>query len=312
MTSKAQMSPNGARGENHATRGRSISARQAGPISLTLKHLPAAAAFLLLAACSTQSELRFSAQMSEVPATRAVILPPPGGPSVVAVVERKYQNGVSQEIALSTASATPGQNAIYVSMVNDFETLSEIDDTLRVRRITPEVIQNEMDDRLAGVDMRISLFYAQNKYGPFGFATGRSSVGDLCLYAWQQIEPTTPAILTPGGAISVRLRLCDADATEEQLLRTMYAFTIVAHFASPDWNPYGDPPAVSPSLGEMDAPINPLASGQFGSTPPVRAPAPVRRVVTRPVLKDTEAAPIAPPATRQEPLSGYPVVPPPP
>lgn len=130
--------------------------------------------------------------MSEVPPTKAVILPPPGGPSVVAVLERKYQNGVSQEIALSTASATPGQNAFHVSMVNDFETLSELDDTLRVRRVSPEVVQNEMEERLAGVAMRISLFYAQNKFGPFGFATGRSSAGDLCLYAWQQIEPRSP------------------------------------------------------------------------------------------------------------------------
>ena len=232
---------------------------------------------------------------------------------MVAVVERKFQNGVTQEIALSTASATPGQNAIYVSMVNDLETMSEIDDTLRVRRVTPSLVQTEMEDRLAGVEMRTSLFYAQNKYGPFGFATGRSSVGDLCLYAWQQIEPSTPVYFTPGGAVSVRLRLCDADATEEQLLRTMYGYTIAAHFASDNWNPYGEPPPVSSSLGELDAPLNPLASGEFGSAPRAKpAPPAVRRNVARPVLKDTETRPAPAPETRQEPLSGYPIVPPPP
>jgi hypothetical protein len=254
--------------------------------------------------------------MSEVPAAQAVILPPSGGPAVVAVIERKFQNGVSQEIALSTASATPGQNAVYVSMVNDFETLSEIDDTLRVRRITPDLVAREMEDRVAGVDMRTSLFYAQNRYGPFGFATGRSSTGDLCLYAWQQIEPTKPVLFTPGGAVSIRLRLCDADATEEQLLRAMYGFTIAAYFSSPDWNPYGDPPPVSPALGERGSPINPLASGQFGSTTPMPKPAsaPVRRSTApaRPVLKDIEATPLPGPAVPQAPLSGYPVVPPPP
>jgi hypothetical protein len=270
-------------------------------------------ALLLVGACSTQSELRFATVVSEVPATKAIILPPPGGPSVVAVVERKFQNGVTQEIALSTASATPGQNAIYVSMVNDLETLSEIDDTLRVRRVTPSLVEGEMEERLPGVAMRTSLFYAQNKFGPFGFATGRSAAGDLCLYAWQQIEPSEPVILTPGGAVSVRLRLCDAEATEEQLLRTMYGFTIAAYFASADWNPYGDPPPVSPTLGEIDAPLNPLASREFGSIPPVHGPAaPTRRQAQRLVLKDTEANPPPAPAPRQEPLSGYPVVPPPP
>ena len=279
-----------------------------------LRTLPLISTLLLVAACSTQSELRFATLMSEVPATKAVILPPPGGPSVVAVVERKFLNGVTQEIALSTASATPGQNAFYVSMINDLETLSEIDDTLRLKRVTPALVEGEMEDRLPGVPMRTSLFYAQNKYGPFGFATGRSSVGDLCLYAWQQIEPTIPAILTPGGAVSVRLRLCDAEATEEQLLRTMYSYTISAYFSSADWNPYGEAPPVSASLGELDAPLNPLASGEFGSKPPVRPPAVVvRRQVVRPVLKDTEAAaPALAPAVRHEPLGGYPVVPPPP
>lgn len=111
--------------------------------------------------------------------------------------------------------------------------------------------------------------------------------------------------------MSVRLRLCDADATEEQLLRTMYGYTIVAHFASPDWNPYGDAPPVSPALGELDAPINPLASGQFGSTPPVRAPAArPRRPAASAVPRDRP--PVSAPAVPQEPLSGFPVVPPPP
>ncbi|WP_210495880.1 cellulose biosynthesis protein BcsN [Microvirga antarctica] len=314
MTFLTQTSLNDGPGIHPAAAARSTAPRKRHPARGAAALFLIAPLLAILAACSTQSELRFANLMSEVKPTRAVILPPAGGPSVVAVLERKYQNGVSQEISLSTASATPGQNAIYVSMVNDLETLSEIDDTLRVRRITPDVVQKEMDDRLSGVEMRTSLFYAQNKYGPFGFATGRSSVGDLCLYAWQQIEPTKPAILTPGGAVSVRLRLCDAEATEEQLLRTMYGYTITAFFSSSDWNPFGDPPPVSPSLGELDAPINPLASGQFGSTPPVRTtPAPVRRAAPRrAVLKDVEAPPPLAPAIRQEPLSGYPVVPPPP
>jgi Cellulose biosynthesis protein BcsN len=216
---------------------------------------------MVAAGCSMRSSLGFMTLMSEVPRTNAIIVPPPGGPAVIAVLERKHQNGVSQEIALSTASATAGQNAFHVSLINEPETQSEIDDTLKIRRVTQELVQTEMEDRLAGVEMRTSLLYAQNKYGPFGFATGRASTGDLCLYAWQQIEPNQPAILMTSGAISVRLRMCDADATEEQLLRSMYSYTISAYFPLGAWNPYGSPPPPPAALGQIDAPVYPLGMG---------------------------------------------------
>jgi hypothetical protein len=171
--------------------------------------------------------------------------------------------------------------------------------------------------------MQTSLVYVQNKYGPFGFATGRSASGDVCLYAWQRIEPNEPAILVPGGVISIRLRLCDAAATHEQLLRSMYGFTISAYYKSGSWNPYGSPPRVPEHLGEIDAPIYPLGMNTSGPATIVRE----RRVRVRdnsdPPLrlidKDT-VLPTAPvqsgvPATQEpvaSPQTGYPVVPPPP
>lgn len=276
---------------------------------------------MALAGCSTQSELRFTSLMSEVPPARALILPPPGGPAIVAVLQRTYQNGISQEIALSTSSNTSGQNAFYVRMVNDLQALTEVDDTLTIRRITQERILGEMEERFPGVEMQTSLIYVQNKYGPFGFAIGRTGT-DVCIYAWQDIEPNKPAILTPGGIISVRLRLCDADATEQQLLRTMYGFTISAYYSSVGWNPYGDAPSVSPQLGQMDAPLYPFGMGAMGTgaiSAERHEPSAIRstpRAATgRIVTKDTVIAPA--PATRtpqveQTPLSGYPVVPPPP
>jgi Cellulose biosynthesis protein BcsN len=272
---------------------------------------------LTAAGCSMRSDLGFMSLMSEVPVTQAIVVPPPGGPMVVAVLQRRYQNGLSQEIALSTASATPGQNAFYVSLVNDPETISEIDDTLRIRRLTQELVQGEMEDRLSGVAMRASLLYAQNKYGPFGFATGRSGAGDLCLYAWQQIEPTEAAIFMTHGTISLRLRLCDADATEAQLLRTMYAFTIPAYFMSGSWNPYGSVPPPPAYLGRLDAPVNPLMMGEAPPAPRSLSPAPrvvVRRTVAPARSIDKDTLPAEPPAADvpPAPLPGFPVVPPPP
>jgi hypothetical protein len=280
---------------------------------------------LLATACTTRSELGFATLMSEVPATRAIIVPPPGGPSIVAVLQRSYQNGVSQEIALSTASMTPGQNAFYVSLATGgAPPQSQIDDVLSLPSSTlmQDQVLKEMEERLPGIEMQTSLVYVQNKYGPFGFATGRSASGDVCLYAWQRIEPNEPAILVPGGVISVRLRLCDAAATQEQLLRSMYGFTISAYYMSGSWNPYGSPPPVPAQLGEIDAPIYPLSMNTAPTTV-VRerrvrvrtSPEPASGFVDKDTVLPSTPAQSATPAPQEpvaSPQTGYPVVPPPP
>ncbi|WP_262028764.1 cellulose biosynthesis protein BcsN [Microvirga sp. Mcv34] len=289
-----------------------------------LSCLAAGIVLMTVSACAGRSDLGFASLMSEVPAARAIVVPPPGGPSVVAVLQQQYQDGLSQEIALSTASLTTGQNAFYVSLLNNTAGNMEVPNSLTLPSMTPDRLQREMEERMPGVEMETSLVYVQNRFGPFGFATGRSSTGDLCLYAWQQIEPGEPAIFVPGGAISVRLRLCDADASVDQLLRVFYGYTIAAYYRQESWNPYGDPPSPPQHLGEKDAPMYPLGLGDSEGratvarrrnniestrqvTTSVRAP---RRTID----KDTIAPAIQSPAAPPEPAvpSGYPIVPPPP
>lgn len=268
---------------------------------------------MIVSACAGRSDLGYASLMSEVPATRAIVVPPPGGPSVVAVLQQQYQDGLSQEIALSTASLTTGQNAFYVSMLNNTAGNMEIPNTLSLPSMTLDRIQSEMEERMPGAEMETSLVYVQNRFGPFGFATGRSSSGDLCLYAWQRIEPSEPAILVPGGAISVRLRLCDADASVEQLLRVFYGYTIAAYYRQESWNPYGDPPSPPKQLGERDAPMYPLSLGDSAGSATVirRRIVPSAETPRRSIDKDTIAPPAAAPVETSPP-TGYPVVPPPP
>jgi len=303
----------------------SVGIRRGSRLAPLRKAVPLAAFVLAAAGCTMRPDLGFLSLTAQVPVTEAIVVPPPGGPAVIAVLQRKYQNGVSQEIALSTAASTLGQNAFYVGFINNPEAVSENGDVLRLRPPNPERIQSEMEERLPGIDMRTSLLYAQNKYGPFGFATGRSGTGDLCLYAWQQIEPDQPALFVPHGAISVRLRLCDADATEAQLLRTMYGFTISAYMDSGGWTPYGSPPPPPAFLGQMNAPINPLGSGEGIAGPGPRGLTRSRRIeveesVTRDRVIDKDTVPAEPaqpaepavPDVPSAPPAGYPVVPPPP
>ncbi|MBJ6125297.1 cellulose biosynthesis protein BcsN [Microvirga splendida] len=296
--------------------------RQAGGLGPFLKLL-AAVALMSVAACAGRSDLGYATLTTEVPATRAIVVPPPGGPSIVAVLQRLYQNGIAQEIALSTASRTSGQNAFYVSLLNNTASNMEIPETLSLPPLTPDRIEREMEERIPGVAMQTSLVYVQNKFGPFGFATGRSPQGDLCLYAWQRIEPEEPAILVPGGAISVRLRLCGADASIDQLLRIMYGYTISAYYRQESWNPYGDPPSPPAGFGQTDAPMYPLGLDRREDATVIRRrvlPSESHRAVVpdepsgRVIDKDTVLPPVPAPTVPQttSPLGGYPVVPPPP
>ena len=220
---------------------------------------------LASAGCSMRSDLEFTTLMNEVPAAQAIMIPPPGGPAIVSVLERRYLNGVSQEISLSTMAGGSGQNTFWISLVNDPRALTENDDSLSIGRLDPLRIYNEIEDRLPGIGMQTSNYFVQNKYGPFGYAVGRSGASDLRLYAWQLIEPTEAAIFMTSGTVSVRMRVCAAGATEQQLLQVMYGYTIAAYFRSPNWNPYGSVPPASPSSARSTARSTPWA-------PPARAP----------------------------------------
>lgn len=300
----------------------------ASPLRLVSGSLRGGVAGLLLAslaACATRPlEVRTQTLGSEVAATRAIVLPPPGGPSIVTVVERNRTNGVEQELALSTIGRTSGQNAIYVTLLDALESAEGDTDFIRLPSISRRAIENEMDDRLPGIHMRVSPYFVQNKYGPFGYAVGRSTGGDTCLYGWQNILPAERSLLEPNGAIAVRVRLCEPGAPEEALLRLMYDYSVVAHVRSPGWNPYGEPPPVSPTLGSLSAPVYPISRNGFtrpvGPTPTVAAPLaapvttirPVVRVEPGPVPLRPAVAPVPQGQQQgQQPLEGFPTIPPP-
>lgn len=213
---------------------------------------------VLIAGCAGQP-VQIGSFAKSVPPEDAILLPPPGGPGILSVIERRYDNALEQDIYIHTSARTPGQNAFRVQMFGTISPFRLSDNKLTSRPVTTAGIATEMRKALPGIRMKRASFYVQNNYGPFGYAFGRGAGGDLCMYAWQQVRAPTGTIspLANHGSIQVRLRLCKANATERELLAVMYHYTITGAVDTAGWNPYGEPQPVSPTLGGIGAPIYP-------------------------------------------------------
>jgi hypothetical protein len=247
-----------------------------------------------------------------VPVTQAFMVPPPGGPEVVAVLEQRYRNGLQQDIILENATGVPGQNVVYVRAYGPMgreggrqELPSDLVELSDIRR--------ELVERFPGVHMELSGLYAQNRYGPFSYATGRTRSGANCIYVWQRIASEGAVFKWTSGSIVWRLRLCDDRTSMRDLLLTAYGFTVSGYFLSQRWNPYGDPPPPDPRVGLPGEAILPeqvvdptvIAPSSFNeaSRPTIAAPS---RPPRRPVQS---AATVARPTVLNEPAPGAAVVP---
>ena len=206
--------------------------------------------------------------MSEVPATRAIIVPPPGGPSVVAVLQRSYQNGLSQEIALSTASLTTGQNAFYVSLLNNTADQSRtVRRRCRSRPLTQDRLQSGDGRADAGRrDADVARLCPEQvrplrlRDGPVvQRATSASMPGS-------RSSPTKP----PSSCRAARFLSACACAMRtppsSSSCGSCTASRLPAYYRQESWNPYGDPPPPPAQLGETDAPMYPLGLGSDTTT----------------------------------------------
>ncbi|WP_244498142.1 cellulose biosynthesis protein BcsN [Aureimonas ureilytica] len=285
----------------------------------TTARIGAGLALALLAGCATRGEIdRFSA-VRDVSPREAFVMPGAGGPSILGVLERRYNNGVEQEIVLSGGGFVSSSNMMRVQFIGPVDESTSGRTALSERSLARTEIGRELRQEFPGVAMVRSPLYVQNRYGPFGYATGRSGA-TACLYAWQRMSGTDDAtlILRPRGIINLRLRLCEAGASEAQLLSVMYGLGINAFLNHFSWVPYGAPPGPDASLGETGAPIYPVAPAgpPIGYTPPappepVAAPPRPRRA--RPAAPRVERVAAPPPQVIQPlPAPVGPLVPPPP
>jgi hypothetical protein len=268
----------------------------------------AAVLCVLAAGCASSSGLIRHSTSATVAVTDALVIPAPGGPAVIAVVERPYANAIRQEIALSSNGRTPGQNSFTVTAFGPTD--STISNQLPNPPLLMSDISREMIEAFPGVAMQPASAYVQNKYGPFGYAIGEAGGGELCFYGWQRLRAPdfSSTVFSGQGTLSIRLRLCDRGASEETLLGVMYGYTITASFDSASWDPYGMPVGPDEALGRVGAPTYPLGAGGFVTVvdDSPQGPAPVAAARPAPA-----AATRAPAELARPPLVDV-VVPPPP
>lgn len=209
----------------------------------------------ILAACATSDPRSLDYGKREVGIDEAFVLP--SNHSVVGITQERASNGITQTISLSTNSGYSGANYFRVTMMGPVDPTGASEHSLSYQPLTDGRISRELRTEMAGITMARSPFYVQNNYGPFSYATGKTAGGDSCIYAWQQIRSPAAAknFFQNRGRIDLRLRLCETGATQEQLLASMYEFTINATIAVNGWNPYGEPAGPSADIGRMGNPL---------------------------------------------------------
>ncbi len=236
-----------------------------------------------------------------MPVETAYVLPPTGGPAIVHVLERGYSNAMQQEISLATDSSVSGQNFFRVKIFGRLDPKDAGEGSTSERSLAMTNIGREMRSAVRGVAMSRSPYFVQNRYGPFGYAIGRSG-SDMCIYGWQNLR-SRPSLVGNKGAVDIRLRLCRANATERDLLDVMYGYTVNAYLNDSNWNPY-NPPPVPETLGAAGPEIYPLARDRFTGVLPEAQAEP------RQPRGQRAKAPSAPPVVEEPPIG--PAVPPPP
>ncbi|SHF31059.1 Cellulose biosynthesis protein BcsN [Kaistia soli DSM 19436] len=235
----------------------------------------------VLAGCAAKPQDIISSSMAlRKPVEKAMVDMPPGGPAVLGVVERTYSNATTQEITLENHARNSGENKLTITMFGPVVQVTAPENKLNNDPLALLNVSREFGWFFPGIKMQVSNYYTQNRYGSFGYATGRSTTGDTCLYAWQRIRAPDldSTLISRQGTIIIRLRLCEPRATEIELLNVMTGFTINSYFLSSRWNPYGAAPPPPDDLGKPGVSVLPPASAYSIQDAPVPE-ATVRRTV---------------------------------
>jgi len=192
-------------------------------------------------------------------ATPMAQLPPAAG-DLVSILQSKVGGVLIQRIVLRGDPETGGENQIVVKVDQTERRSLDVDGP--VPKPTESMISGELDENFSAVDMRMSLTWNRNSFGPFGYAIGHAAKGVTCVYAWQYSAGRPPRIVDDPAAVesaksmpstptSVRVRLCRSGLGEKEIVEMLREMVI---YPPGSTSPYDDPnyEATGP-LGARDA-----------------------------------------------------------
>jgi hypothetical protein len=210
---------------------------------------------------------------------KALVFLSPGSFEGLTIVQRNYSNAVEQQTYLRTTAQTSGQNYIKVTYWGPAASQYEARERLPYVAFHQARLGAEMRAEFPSTPMTTSADYLQNDYGAFSYAVGKGVGNDLCFFGWQQIRAADKdrSVFDNAGMIQVRVRLCEAGATQSSLLALMYHYSLTGAFDASGWNPYGPPPPLGASFGNPGQPIYPIGK-QVELDKPAVASAPVMKV----------------------------------
>jgi hypothetical protein len=263
---------------------------------------------VVLGGCAAPRTIVSTGTEREVPVESAFVSLGPGTPAALSVVERPYANGARQSIRLATHGKTPGENSLRVDVIGATNADVSADALIPDAPLKAADLDAEAEEALPGTSLRTSLAFVKNRYGPFGYAIGRSAQGDECIYAWQRLATPDQSLSVANSrdTLSVRLRLCEPGASEPRLVAAMMGINLNVALTGGAWTP--EP---KPLSAEFNAPGTSTAPPEIlavTANPLPQHPARVARA--RPASPRAPSEPVAPPVDPG--LSPSVVVPPPP
>ncbi|WP_395674963.1 cellulose biosynthesis protein BcsN [Inquilinus sp.] len=153
----------------------------------------------------------------EVPADRAALrLSGSLRPMLLAVSDRRGGETLEQRYVLRNDTRAKGENFLQL----------KISASGKATRVTSDQFLAAVAAPVGTVDAN-SIREGKNRYGPFLYVSGRPEGSPGCLFALQRLQRSLGATLPSGiDQADITLRLCDAVASPDDLVRLMGDWTI--------------------------------------------------------------------------------------
>ncbi|SMC46426.1 cellulose biosynthesis protein BcsN [Rhizobium sp. RU36D] len=142
----------------------------------------------------------------------------PGAGTVLAVRQTIDPDATRQTIVFANPLAVAGEDVLTIEVASG--------NSRRFRQAPSRgELQSEMNKALPGIAMTISNTMNDNAYGVFGYASGNTA-GGQCVYAWQVIDGGSSSPIGSSHGASIRLRLCRAGVSAENLAALMRGLSV--------------------------------------------------------------------------------------